>query len=398
MLMIGSAFFLMISVRFLPDSDFRTSEMLVRYIPVVAVYLLLWIGLGALFQIYGRYVLSYSRALVTSLVGFLLIATLTYLYREVAYSRIVLVAASALVAILLPGWRLILHLRRATHKVGDSHRAHRPSIFSRRAVILGAQDEGRRIASLIQRRPDTGIDLIGYIIDDTDTVLDQEDISLSILGRVADFHELVAKYRFQEVIIASDNFTYERLMDIMEQTRDLPILYRFVPRQDEVMLGKANVEYIGDLPFVSVEATLYHRFHLFSKRLFDLLASGTLALILLPFWPLFISVFGLQSYEIWHIDHAKIRVHIFKRGSSNFRRLPLLWSVLSGKISIVGGIIVSSDKPDPKLLFKPGLTGLAQLRRIDDALEVTQSFDRYYLQHQSFTFDLEILLKAVFRI
>lgn len=164
------------------------------------------------------------------------------------------------------------------------------------------------------------------------------------------------------------------------------------------MLGKANVEYIGDLPFVSVEATLYHRFHLFSKRLFDLLASGMLMLILLPFWPIFIAVFGLQSFEIWHTDHGKVHVYLFKRGNSGFRRLPLLWSVLAGKISFVGGAIVSTDKPDPRLLFKPGLTGLAQLRRIDEAFEVTQSYDRYYLQHQSFTFDLEILLKAVFRI
>jgi GT2 family glycosyltransferase/lipopolysaccharide/colanic/teichoic acid biosynthesis glycosyltransferase len=397
-LVIGSAFFVMISVRFLPDPHFRTSEMLVLYLPVVAVYVILWLGIGAIFQIYGRYVLSYSRALVASLVGFLLIATLTYFYREVAYSRIVLVAASALVAGLLPGWRLILHLRRATHKVGDSYRAHRPSIFSRRAVVLGTHDEGKRVAGLVQRRPDTGIDLLGFIIDDTDTVIDQDDLPLPIIGRVMDFHELVAKYRFQEVIIASDNFTYERLMDILEQTRDLPLLYRIVPRLDEVMLGKANVEYIGDLPFVSVEASLYHRFHLLSKRLFDILTSGMLILFLFPIWPIALIVFGLQSMEIWYTDHNKITVHIFKRGSRGFRRIPLLWSVFWGRISLVGGAIVSIQEPDPNLLFKPGITGLSQLRKVDGAFEITQSYDRYYLQHQSFTFDLEILLKAVFKI
>jgi lipopolysaccharide/colanic/teichoic acid biosynthesis glycosyltransferase len=215
---------------------------------------------------------------------------------------------------------------------------------------------------------------------------------------VVDFHELVAKYRFQEVIIASDNFTYERLMDILEQTRDLPLLYRIVPRQDEVMLGKANVEYIGDLPFVSVEASLYHRFHLLSKRLFDILASGMLILLLLPIWPIALIVFGLQSSEIWFTDHKKITVHIFKRGSRGFRRIPLLLSVFWGRISLVGGAIVSIKEPDPNLLFKPGITGLAQLRKVDGAFEITQSYDRYYLQHQSLTFDLEILLKAVFRI
>jgi hypothetical protein len=123
-----------------------------------------------------------------------------------------------------------------------------------------------------------------------------------------------------------------------------------------------------------------------------------LIFILLPIWPVALLVFGLQSTEIWFTDHAKITVHIYRRGSSGFRRLPLLWSVFWGKISFVGGAIVSAQEPDPNLLFKPGITGLAQLRRVDEAFEITQSYDRYYLQHQSFTFDLEILLKAVFRI
>ena len=105
-LVITGSFAVMIMARFLPHPDFSARDMLVAYFPVVLVYIALWLGIGGLFQIYGRYVLSYSRALIASLVGFLVIATLTYLYREVAYSRLVLVSASALVAVLLPGWRL----------------------------------------------------------------------------------------------------------------------------------------------------------------------------------------------------------------------------------------------------------------------------------------------------
>jgi lipopolysaccharide/colanic/teichoic acid biosynthesis glycosyltransferase len=83
------------------------------------------------------------------------------------------------------------------------------------------------------------------------------------------------------------------------------------------------------------------------------------------------------------------------------RRLPLLWSIFRGELSFVGGEMVLAEEPAPRLLFKPGVTGLAQLRsasrRIDEP-EVSMSYQHYYLQHQSLTFDLEILLKALFRI
>ena len=397
-LVIGAAFFAMICVRFLPDPHFRTREMLVLYAPVVAVYAVLWLGIGGLFQTYGRYVLSYSRALIASLVGFLIIATLTYLYREVAYSRLVLVSASALVAILLPGWRLMVHLRRITHRLGDSYRAHRPSIFSRRAVILGSDAEGRRIASLLLRRPDTGIDLLGFVKDDAAPAPGEDEAPLPILGRTDELRELVGKYRFREVIVTGESFSNQRLMSILEQTRDLPLLFRIVPHEDEVMLGKANVEYIGDLPFVSVEATLYQRFHLLSKRLFDILASGLLLLPLLLFMPFLLLFCGLERPTIWTVDGGQVSVWLLRKGGEVIRRLPLLGFIFKGDLSFVGGELVSAAEPDPRLLFKPGMTGLAQLRQVGNEPEVARSCDHYYLQHQSLTFDLEILLKALFRI
>ncbi|UCH09266.1 MAG: glycosyltransferase [Fidelibacterota bacterium] len=392
---IGLAFFAMICVRFLPDPHIRTRDMLILYAPVVGVYVLLWLGAGALFQIYGRYVLSYSRALVASLVGFLIIATLTYLYRDVAYSRLVLVSASALVAALLPGWRLVIHLRRVTHKVGDSYRARRPSIFSRRAAILGAGQEGPRIANLLLRRPDTGIDLLGFIDDQPFSGGDEQESVLPWLGRVDELHELASQHRFQEVIVAGANFTNQQLMGILEQTKDLPLLFRIVPHEDEVMLGKANVEYIGDLPFVNIEATLYRRFHLLSKRLFDLFASLFMLVLLVPVWPFLLP--GIQRHVIWGVNGEHVTIWIHGNGEG-LRRLPLLWSIFKGDMSFVGSEITTVEEPDPGLLFKPGMTGLAQLRRIADEPEIAVSYEHYYLQHQSLTFDLEILLKALFRI
>jgi len=396
-LAIAAAFFIMILVRFLPDPAVHARDYLVLYAPVVAVYVCLWLTIGGLLQIYGRYVLSYSRALIASLVGFLVISTLTYLYRDVAYSRLVLVLASALVAITLPGWRLLVHLRQITHKVGDSYRAGRPSIFSRRTIILGAGEEGQRIANLLLKRPDKGLDILGFV-DNTGVEVTGDDLPLAFLGRTQDIRDLVGKYRFQEVIVAMENLTSRRLMSLLEETRDLRLVFRMVPYKDEIMLGKANVEPIGDLPFVDLEATLYRRIHLLAKRLFDLLTAGGLMVLLLPVFPVLVMVYGLEGQFIWGIDGRRNRVRFLKRGPESLRRVPLLWSIFRGDLSFVGGEVVPVSSPDPQLLFKPGLTGLVQLRKEARQPEVSRSYQHYYLQHQSLTFDVEILLKAVFRI
>ncbi|MCH8838836.1 MAG: glycosyltransferase [Candidatus Marinimicrobia bacterium] len=393
---ISVAFFLMIVARFLPDPRFDTVLAVQIYAPVVAVYVVLWLVIGGLLQIYSRYVLSYSRALISAVIGFLVIATLTFFVREVAYSRLVLVAASGLVALLIPGWRLIVHMRQATHKVGDSYRTQRTSIFSRRAVIMGAGAEGRRVAQMLLRRPDMGIDLIGFI--DRQAPDDSGSASLPFLGFVTEIEELAARHRFQEVIVASEHYSNRDLMDILEDTRDLNLLFRIVPHEDEFMLGKTDVEHFGDLPLVDLEMTFYHRFHRLSKRSFDLLAAALANLLLLPLWPFILLVGGLRRVTIWTADGGQCRIWLLRRGHPAIRRLPLLWSIFKGNISFVGAEITPADGPDPHLLFKPGLTGLSQLRRVTSEPEVSTSYQHYYLRHQSLTFDIEIILKSLLRI
>ena len=59
----------------------------------------------------------------------------------------------------------------------------------------------------------------------------------------------------------------------MDETKDLQLTYRMVPRNQEVLLGKASVEDVGDYSFVNIEYTLYHRLHKFTKRVFDIILS-----------------------------------------------------------------------------------------------------------------------------
>ena len=56
-----------------------------------------------------------------------------------------------------------------------------------------------------------------------------------------------------------------------------------------------------------------------------------------------------------------------------------------------------SDLNNPELLYKPGLTGFGQIKSPNSNRNL-KIFDEYYSKNHSIIFDLEIILKTVFKL
>ena len=87
--------------------------------------------------------------------------------------------------------------------------------------------------------------------------------------------------------------------------------------------------------------------------------------------------------------------------------LPQIWSILSGDMSWVGprpALFNQHDLIDLRTAvgvhrLVPGLTGWAQINGRDDLpIPRKVEFDAEYLTHQSFIFDLKIILKTVAKV
>jgi O-antigen biosynthesis protein WbqP len=87
--------------------------------------------------------------------------------------------------------------------------------------------------------------------------------------------------------------------------------------------------------------------------------------------------------------------------------IPQLFNILKGDMSFVGPrpalfnqhdlIELRTEKNIHKLI--PGVTGWAQINGRDDlSIPVKVSFDEYYLNHRSFTFDLYIILLTALKV
>ena len=130
-------------------------------------------------------------------------------------------------------------------------------------------------------------------------------------------------------------------------------------------------------------------------------------------------IFKMPKFRTMRTDTPQVATHMMRDpnlyltpvGSflrkSSLDELPQLWSILKGDMSFVGPrpalfnqddlIKLRTEKGISCLI--PGVTGWAQINGRDDLpIPVKVEYDEYYMRHQSFLFDLQILWKTIFKV
>ena len=358
---------------------------------VPVVYILFWIVVGALFQLYSRYILSYTRAILSSLTGFFLAVAFTYFFKQYAFSRLVIILATAIITLFIPGWRVLVHYfmsRGFLRPIKEKHNI----LFTRKTLIIGSDGEGIRIANHILKRFDTGLDIVGFV----DSHPRQDYLPVPFLGSLTDLQGIVNTHSIRELIFSNTAFSNKEILNIMDTTKAMRLTYRMVPRHQDILLGKASIEEIGEYSFVNIEYTLFNRLHGITKRIFDTFIATTLLILFSPII-LLRSLGSLpKKVEFWGQDNSRFYGRIFNSKNGFLHNLPLLWSIVTGKMSLVGSSLISTDEKDPELICMPGLTGLERLRNVKFTEQDRRLLDHYYVQNQSLSFDIEIIVKTVF--
>ena len=384
---ITGSFIFAINFRFGNYTPILSSQGLIPFI-----YVALWILVSAALQMYSRYFLSYSRALIASILGILIAVLFTYFFNQFAYSRLVIISASIIITFFIPGWRVFAHYLISRGYLRSETRS-KSLLFSRKTIIAGCDDEGIRIAENISRRFDSGLDLIGFI-DKKNINLD-ENLPIPFIGTLDEIRLLIDTHKINEVIFSSSAFKNKEILNFMDLTRDLRLTYRVVPNEQDILLGKTNIEDIGGISFINIEYNLFHKVHRFSKRVFDIMISSFLILIFSPII-IGLTVSGkLVKVSFWDENSLIINSRVFKTKSKFLRDMPLLFDVLKGGISIVGSSLIDSKESDPGILCKPGITGLERIKNLKFKSEARKAAQYYYIQNQNLKLDVEIIIKTL---
>ena len=129
--------------------------------------------------------------------------------------------------------------------------------------------------------------------------------------------------------------------------------------------------------------------------------------------------FSMPKFRTMRIETPELATHLLANpaqwltpvGSflrkSSLDELPQLWSVLRGDMSLVGprpalhnqADLIAARRNCGVDVLRPGITGWAQVNGRDELpISVKVEFDRQYLLHQSFIFDLRIILLTALHV
>ena len=368
------------------------------FVPIMAVYLLVWLGLLTYLGAYGKHKLSASRSGLAILLGFFVNASLLFFFKQFAYSRAWVLLGGLFCLLTVPGWRLLLKL---APKLGWLPPVGK-SVLTRSTLIVGEGEPARRLAHKLSTRVRGLYDVKGLVSVNGEAEPDSG--KWPVLGRVEELDAVVRENKIQEVIFSTHELSYHRILEAIARTADQRVNFKLAPSHRDIVIGKASIERMDDVPLLEIDYRLHRPGWRRLKRAFDL--SVAVALL-----PLAVPVYAckrwlwrqpLRSQQILGPGRNPLTVYAFEKG--NFQKLPYLFSVLKGELSVVGAEIVPyeaevSAQAQRELQLKPGLTGLAQINRSRGALseEDREQYDLYYLKNYSPILDVEIVLKSLLR-
>ena len=372
-----------------------------------------------------------GEVLRTTVAAFMVVVTLTYFFRDVRYSRGVLLlwagCTAGLLSVLRAGLRLLLqHLRQRGFNL-------------RHVVIIGDGALAQRVLATLRAQARFGLRPLGFISLEAPPV--PPPAGLPMLGRVAELAELLIQYPVDQVIVALPLAQMTALRGIMEVLSRETVEVRLIPDLDQVITLCGGLEEFGGMPMIHLQATPLVGWNRVIKRAFDLVAGSLALLLLAPLLGLLGVLVRLDSrgpilfrqervgMDGRHFMMLKLRTmradaevegaRWAVAGDSRCTRLgrtlrrlsldelPQLLNVLAGHMSLVGPrperpCFIAAFKQDiPRYALrhkiKAGMTGWAQVHGLRGNTSLTQrlELDLYYIENWSLLLDLRILLRTL---
>ncbi len=381
---------------------FESSEVLRNYLIVDLVYSAVWLVALALFGCYGKARFSAYQALLAMLTGFLINASFTYFFKQYAFSRQVVLLAGGLNIILLSAWRLLVkalsYLGVLKTAVISSH-----ALGGVRTLVVGDFVSDEALVERLKMNLQSNYELVGLVSIDPSQV-GNSHAGLPVIAALDDLDKLLHTSggpRIQQVIFSTQRVPFDRIIGAMSRQRTQRISFKLVPSHLDVIIGKASIDAIAEVPLVEIENRLQRFGPALSKRLFDLGLATFALLLLAPFFIL--RWLMIRKFESMEVTGAQPPVRLRSlTGSGRLGKWLWLWEILAGRLTWVGRELTAAPNEQLRsqhIGLQPGLTGLAQVHRNANlSQEEKDKYHLYYVTHYSPVLDLEILFRAIFRI
>ena len=311
-------------------------------------------------------------------------------------------------------------------------------------LIVGSNDNACAIFKEIEEEvKPSGRRLIGFL-----NVYDKKEYKLAEylprLGSYREIEQIVKEQNVEEVIIAIERSEVETMKVLLSVVDTTDANVKIIPAMQDLVFGTVKQSAIWQAPLVQVTPELMPIWQRVVKRAFDIVAS-TLALIILS--PVFLACaiivkatskgpifyvqerigkggkpFNMAKFRSMRVDAESggtpqlssdddPRITKFGKFMRKVRldEIPQFWTVLKGKMSLVGYRPerqyyidkIMEKAPYYRLLLKvkPGITSWGEVKygyaeNVDEMIERLK-YDVLYIENVSLALDIKILIYTV---
>lgn len=305
---------------------------------------------GAYFEQGGKF----RPILMGYFAAFFMLSSLTYFFKDFAFSRGVLLMSMGFALGISVLSRLIWH---AYHTIKGRK-------ADKRVMILGNNEHEADIINALHTADTHNAIIIGRVLLHSD---DPQHTFLPILGEYSSLDAIISHHSIDEVLIIEKDIDSSEIMTLSMKFQTQKVRIHAVQEYDDVIVSHIAEEISGispDIPIVNLR--------LFRHRLIKRIGDLTLSLF-------FLSL-GLPL--------------VFLLSDKPLQLVKALKEVFFGRYSIVG--VYRRDNSFPDIL--PGLTGLAHIGN-PELMSTTaiHDLDAHYIRYHTPGLDLEILLKHLVR-
>ncbi|MEO7803890.1 MAG: sugar transferase, partial [Actinomycetota bacterium] len=442
---VPSGFILAASLRFKLDIFGQVSQA-ANYKGILAISIPLWIVLFAVSGMYERGTKSAAEELKRTFngvnMGVVSLIMVSFLAEERDFSRVFTFLAWASCLFTVLSGRLIFN------KGVNLMRRHGRLCVP--LLVVGLNEEARAIARTLTRNSKIGFKPVGFVAANGE--LNGTSITriegLPVYGSAPNIAGAVDMARAGAVLVASSAVPEDKLARLYRDLQDHDVEVRVSAGLMNIAASRVAVEPLDGLPVLALRKIQLARPQVFTKRLFDILVSGSLLIAFTPL--LLIAAAAVKFTSAGPIFYRQIRVgqygrefrmikfrtmvenahemvtHLKERNEADgllfkiaddprvtkvgkfLRRfhideLPQLINVLVGRMSLVGPrpplseeVARYDDWLRGRIKVKPGMTGLWQVNgRHQLSFADYVRYDLFYVENWSVASDLHILWRTL---